>query len=207
MTIEHAAEECRRSALTGWELVEYAQQLVHREMKYSFSNSFDLPEKAFEKGMGYCWQQASALNLILKSLGFTSWRVQAYQNRIPESEFEGVVRREHVSGHVWCKVEIDGETRDVCPGNGANKPGVVHFTPLTKVKKWNPGIAVLSYFGSAMVNARRLKKIEKTKKMQEIKWNPARCPCRKTSCPRHGKCEECKQYHYSRNGLPRCERG
>lgn len=45
----------------------------------------------------------------------------------------------------------------------------------------------------------------KTKQIFE-KWNPETCPCKKKNCPRYKKCDECKQYHYERGGLPYCER-
>ena len=32
------------------------------------------------------------------------------------------------------------------------------------------------------------------------------CPCPTTSCPRHNKCDECKEYHHSIGGLSYCER-
>ncbi|WP_371802904.1 hypothetical protein [Candidatus Lokiarchaeum ossiferum] len=35
---------------------------------------------------------------------------------------------------------------------------------------------------------------------------PDQCPCPKSTCIRHGKCEECRNYHYSLFKLPFCER-
>lgn len=32
------------------------------------------------------------------------------------------------------------------------------------------------------------------------------CPCKSINCVRHGNCEECKEYHYSKDSLPTCER-
>ncbi|HTY89757.1 MAG TPA: hypothetical protein VMC84_01130 [Methanocella sp.] len=32
------------------------------------------------------------------------------------------------------------------------------------------------------------------------------CPCPKSKCERHGYCDECRQYHGLRSGLPYCER-
>jgi hypothetical protein len=40
-------------------------------------------------------------------------------------------------------------------------------------------------------------KMEKVKKV---------CPCKSTGCPRHSDCEECREYHYSKDSLPACER-
>ena len=206
MTIETAVNVCRNSDLTGWALVEYTQKLVNQNMTYSFSHSLDSPREAFEKGRGYCWHQASALQMILAELGFTCRLVHAVRNRFPARTLEGVRIPEHVSGHVLCRVTLDGIEKDICPGNPDNRPGFIHFKPLSKVVDWNSFIAFWSYWGSALVNARRLKRFEHLKEKQASKWNPERCPCRKASCPRHGKCNECKEYHYSKGGLPRCER-
>lgn len=30
------------------------------------------------------------------------------------------------------------------------------------------------------------------------------CPCPYTSCPRHGKCKECQEYHHSRGEKTSC---
>ncbi len=38
------------------------------------------------------------------------------------------------------------------------------------------------------------------------KWNPETCPCKKKSCPRYKKCDECKAYHGATGTLPYCER-
>ncbi|HCC35561.1 MAG TPA: hypothetical protein DEQ02_08000 [Ruminococcaceae bacterium] len=82
MTIKEAVETCLQSGLFGWNLVEYAQSIVNKAMAYSYNNSFDMPSKAFEKGKGYCWQQAKALQKILRSLGFKCYLVYASINTI-----------------------------------------------------------------------------------------------------------------------------
>lgn len=164
MTISEAVTQCQDTGLAGWALVEYAQKLVAGSMKYSYSNSYDMPEAAFEKGMGYCWHQASALNMILIALGLNSRLVQAFRNQFPGKEFEGVTIPPFISGHVWCRVRIGGEEKDVCPGRRENSPGVLHFTPLSKVREWGKLIEWFSYRGSAMVNKRRLQRINKKKR-------------------------------------------
>lgn len=146
-TIEDAAAACRRTGLEGWELVEYAQKLVAGKMEYSYCNSWDMPSRAFERGRGYCWQITGALHRILRGLGIRSRKVHAFKNYFPEEDL--------VSGHTWLQVTVTGETRDVCPGDIGNVPGVIHFQVLSEVKKWGPVIAVFSYFGSAWINARR----------------------------------------------------
>jgi transglutaminase-like putative cysteine protease len=105
-TIEDAVLMCRETGLEGWELVAFAQRLVSKRMTYSYFNSFDMPDTAFEKGIGYCWQQSGALNKILKSLGFDSRLVHSVRNTFPDVVREGVTIHIGVSGHVWCCVRI-----------------------------------------------------------------------------------------------------
>ncbi len=159
MTIKEAVETCLQSGLFGWNLVEYAQSLVNKAMAYSYNNSFDMPSKAFEKGKGYCWQQAKTLQRILNFLGFKCYSVYATKNQIPEAQFKNIKVKAHISGHVWCRVEIGSEVKDVCPGNVNNEPGQIHFTPLSKIRKWNWFISFWAYWGSAYTNQKRLKEI------------------------------------------------
>jgi hypothetical protein len=135
-------------------------------MKYSYTNSFDLPCKALEKGYGYCWQQASVLNCILKKLGFESKLVYATQNTFPEKLYNGVVVKEHISGHVWCKVRCGRINGDVCPGNIDNRFGKVHFKPISKIRTWNVFVSFFSYWGSAVVNYKRFKEIKRDSAVQ-----------------------------------------
>ena len=161
MNVKEAVEQCKQSGLNGFELIEYAQRLVCSNMKYSYSNSFDHPCKAFEKGYGYCWQQASVLNRILRKLGAESKLVYSTQNIFPEKLYNGVVVNEHISGHVWCKVRCEGEEGDVCTGNIDNRFGKVHFKPISKIRTWNVFVCFFSYWGSAVVNYKRFKDIKR----------------------------------------------
>ena len=69
MTIDDAVETCRRTHLQGWDLVAFAQNLAARKFTYSRLNTWDTPSRAFERGMGYCEQQALALKKIYDRLG------------------------------------------------------------------------------------------------------------------------------------------
>ena len=158
MTIGQAIAECRLTGLSGWALVEYAQKLVAHRMAYSYFHSFDMPDKAFERGEGYCWQQAGALNRILLGLGLNSSLVHAYRNRFIDVVREGVLVHIGTSGHVWCRVTIDGCGKDVCPGADGNIPGVIHFEPLTKVRRFRGPIVLFGYLGSAYINHKRGKR-------------------------------------------------
>ncbi|MEZ4449916.1 MAG: transglutaminase domain-containing protein [Nannocystaceae bacterium] len=133
----------RAVGLRGWDQVAQVQRDVHAAMpEYGFDNAFDTPRQALARGRGYCWQRASVLRIALRRLGVEADRVHAFLNR-----FEG-----HVSGHVWLRVTVDGEARWVCPGDPRGRPGVVGFTPITRVRRWGPGILALTYLGSPIAN-------------------------------------------------------
>jgi hypothetical protein len=168
MTINEAVRTCKESDLTGWELVAFAQRLVNKNMAYSYDNSFDMPVRAFEKGRGYCWQQAKALQKILLGLDFHCYAVYAVKNQFPATQFDGVTVPAITSGHVWCRVMIGSEEKDICPGDIDNKPGIIHFKPLSEVKKWNCFISFWAYWGSAYTNRKRLNGIKKLKKDSKI---------------------------------------
>ena len=151
----------RTTGATGWDLVAQAQQLVHERMAYSYDNSFDRPVTALAKGRGYCWQQASVLRLVLRRLGFDCWLVYATRVQVPDRQFQGVTVPAHESGHAWCQVGLDGVVKDVCSGDGGNTPGRTHFTVRSPVKRWNAAVCAGSYLGSAIVNRRRLREINR----------------------------------------------
>ncbi len=161
MTIQEAIVACRETGLTGWELVAYAQALVSRTMRYSVENSLDSPAAAFAKGQGYCWHQAKALQGILHGLGLQSRLVHAFRNLFPETVLMGVPVHNFVSGHVWCRITIDGVEKDVCPGNPNNVPGTVHFQSLSPVRKWSRTMDFFTYYGAALFNWRRRRKYGK----------------------------------------------
>lgn len=163
MTIDGAVSVCRETGLSDWELAAFAQRLVAGRMSYSYFNSFDSPKTAFEKGMGYCWQQAGALSMILKKLGLDCRLVHSVRNSFPDTVREGVTVHIGVSGHVWCRVRIGDDEKDLCPGNPANEPGKVHFKTLGKVHEFRGPIIIFSYLGSAMINRRRGRRFLKAK--------------------------------------------
>jgi transglutaminase-like putative cysteine protease len=82
-TITDAVAACNRSGLTGWELVAYAQHLVARKFTYSRLNTWDSPTRAFERGRGYCEQQALALKAIYDALGIQTRPVFALRCAFP----------------------------------------------------------------------------------------------------------------------------
>jgi len=72
ITIDDAVAACQRTKLEGWDVVAYVQQLVARKFTYSRLNTWETPSRAFERGMGYCEQQALALKKIYDRLGITA---------------------------------------------------------------------------------------------------------------------------------------
>jgi hypothetical protein len=166
-TIEEAVAACRRSGLEGWDLVAYAQRLTAVKFTYSRRNPWDSPSRAFERGLGYCQQQALALNEIYRGLAVDSRLVYANRCRFPPPKDAGdsialalenrwlrtfFGSEPNVFGHTWLRVRVGHEELDVCPGNPDNRPGANDFQPLLEVKTMNLFLQPLSHLGSAMLN-------------------------------------------------------
>ena len=154
-TIDDAIEACRRTHLQGWDLVAYAQNIAARKFTYSRLNTWDTPSRAFERGMGYCEQQALALKKIYDRLGIETRAVFALRCKFPAKVIDGMPWPGGVSGHAWLRVRIGDQEVDVCPGSVNNTPGVTHFEILSKVRTWQPWIRPLTHLGSSMENIRR----------------------------------------------------
>jgi hypothetical protein len=154
-TIDDAVRSCRASGLTGLPLVAYAQRLAARKFSYSRRNPWDGWARAFERGMGYCIQQALALKLIYDDLGVKSRTVQAFRASFPAGLVNGVWEPGSISGHVWLRVRVEGREYDVCPGGETNSPGVTHFTPRSPVVGVPRFSVPLLHLLCAAENARR----------------------------------------------------
>lgn len=154
-TIEDAVEACRCTQLKGWKLVAFAQHLVARKFTYSRLNTWDTPSRAFERGMGYCEQQALALKKIYDKLGIETRPVFCMQCKFPGKVVDGVYWPGGISGHAWLRVRIGDEERDVCPGSVNNTPGVTHFEVLATVRTWYPWLRPFTHAGSSIENIRR----------------------------------------------------
>ncbi|MEW5871819.1 MAG: transglutaminase domain-containing protein [Chloroflexota bacterium] len=146
LTLQQAAQQLRATGKYGWDLVEAARALVAGRMQYCRRNSFDVAGKAFERGYGYCQQQAFALAGLLASLGFEVQVVQAVRNSFPDGR---------VGGHAWVRVTIDGESREVDSILYDAQARAVTFVPLTKVTGYTPLFRIFAGWGSAAVNAHR----------------------------------------------------
>lgn len=147
----------KQDLLVGWELVTYAQHLVMKQMTYSYDNPLVLPKRAFEQGRGYCVQQAYCTRRILRALGFTCNLVYSPRVRVVGKIKDGKIVAPFTSGHVWNRVTIGDETKDVCTTSEGDKPGTVAFIPLTSVRSYNCVIAVFGWLGSIPVCIKRKK--------------------------------------------------
>jgi hypothetical protein len=154
-TIDDAVEACQRTHLQGWDLVAFAQNLAARKFTYSRLNSWDTPSRAFERGMGYCEQQALALKKIYDRLGIETRPVFALRCRFPAKVVDGMPSPGGVSGHAWLRVRIGDEELDVCSGSVNNQPGVTQFKILSTVRTWQPWLRPFTHVGSSIENIRR----------------------------------------------------
>jgi len=154
-TIDDAVEACRRTQLKGWDLVAYAQNLAARKFTYSRLNTWDTPARAFERGMGYCEQQALALKMIYDKLGVETRPVFCMRCKFPGKVVDGAYWPGGISGHAWLRVKIGDEECDVCSGSANNTPGVTHFEVLAKVRTWYAWLRPFTHVGSSIENIRR----------------------------------------------------
>ena len=99
-TIDDAVQLCQRTDLSGWELVAYAQRLVHRKFAcYSCRNLWDTPAQAFRYGMGYCTQYNLALKQLLERLGVSAHAVTSFKVRVADDPTWSM-------GHTWLRVTV-----------------------------------------------------------------------------------------------------
>lgn len=152
VTIEDAVVYLRSKKLKEWVLVKESQKIVAEKMEYSRRNNWDTAEKAFARGMGYCLQQADALKIILLEFGIDVRLVQCMKNTFPPKKIHEYYSEGGTCGHVWLRVRINGEEKDVCAGNINNEPGVVHFKINGKVTNYSGIIKILGHIGSAYMN-------------------------------------------------------
>jgi hypothetical protein len=155
VTIEDAVAACRRTNLSGWKLVAYAQNRVARKFTCSRLNPWDSPARAQTRGRGYCQQQALALKQIFDHLGIPTRVVFATRCVFPPKIVDGIAEPACVSGHVWLRVQLGDDERDVCPGSMENVPGRVHFTVQSNAHTLYPMIRPFTHLGSVIENVRR----------------------------------------------------
>lgn len=143
-TLDDAVRVCRETGLTGWDLVAYAQDLVHRKFsRYSILSLWEPPAMAFRNSRGYCNQYNTALWRILRELGFTAERVFATRVRQDSNPWWRM-------GHMWVQVTIDDRTLDVCASMPENRPGMVGFIPITEVLPFSSATYRNTNFGMVL---------------------------------------------------------
>jgi transglutaminase-like putative cysteine protease len=146
LTISEAVAQLQASGKSGMDLVQAARSLVAERMAYSRRNSFDIPNRAFERGYGFCIQQAYALTDLLSQLGFTTKVIHAFRNRFPDGT---------VSGHAWVRVIVDGQEFDVDSIHYDASTLKVKFTPISQVLEVSPAFGLFAGWGCTAVNAHR----------------------------------------------------
>ncbi len=156
ITIEDAVETCRNSGFEGWELAAYAQNLTAKKFSYSRKNPWDTPSEAFERGQGYCQQQALALKEIYDRLDIESKLVYAARCRFEARMIDGQLAENRITGHAWLRVKIGGEELDVCPGDINNTPGTSNFTVLSEVKTLTVVMQPITHIISVVINSFRV---------------------------------------------------
>ena len=146
LTLTEAARQLEATGKTGLALVEAARALVADRMQYCRRNSFDTPARAFQRGYGFCTQQAYALANLLGRLGIESRVVHAFRNRFPDGT---------VGGHAWVRITVDGEEHDVDSMLYDAETGALTFTFLSRVLNHTSLFKLVTGWGEAAVNAHR----------------------------------------------------
>lgn len=142
-TLQDAVRVCRHTGLQGWELVEYARQVVRRKFVfYSTRNLWDTPARAFERGMGYCTQYNLSLKHVLQELDFHTEALSSARVRVAADPTWRM-------GHTWVRVVLNGETRDVCAHHGIGPPGKAGFVAVAPV--WHSAGPVLALAQLGMI--------------------------------------------------------
>lgn len=146
LTLPKAAQHLLDTGKTGWDLVEAARALVTDRMQYSRRNSFDRDLKAFERGYGFCTQQAYALVDLLTQLGFEAKAVHAFRNEFPDG---------NRGGHTWVSVSLNGETRFIDSIFYDAESREISFHPISKIYNHTSLFKILTRSGEAALNAHR----------------------------------------------------
>jgi transglutaminase-like putative cysteine protease len=146
LELAEAARQLEATGKTGAALVEAARALVVDRMHYCRRNSFDSPPRAFQRGYGYCTQQAYALAELLARLRIEARAVYAFRNQFPDGT---------VGGHTWVRVSVDGEEREIDSIFYDAETGELTFTSLSDVRDHTPLFKRMTQWGEAAVNAHR----------------------------------------------------
>jgi hypothetical protein len=117
-------ESMESSGLSGWGLVREATNHVDERFEYCRRNNLQHFQRAYERRLGFCQQQAFALNEILNRLGFETRPVQSVRCRFADGR---------IGGHAWVEVRHMRETKYV--DTLLQDPGTatLTFEPIARV--------------------------------------------------------------------------
>ena len=144
--ISQAVEQLQSSGLEGKELAHAARDLVSDRMDYCRRNSFDPYQRAFDRGYGYCQQQAYALVHLLNELDFDARVVHAFRNRLPDGK---------VACHAWVQFSIDDEFYSLDSIFYDCETGGITFRPISRVMHYTLPFRLIAGWGCVAVNAHR----------------------------------------------------
>jgi hypothetical protein len=146
LSLSQTTQRLLETGKNGWDLVEATRAMVAERMQYSRRNSFDSDAKAFERGYGFCTQQAYALVDLLTQLGFKAKAVHAFRNIFPDRI---------AGGHTWVRVSLDGETRFIDSIFYDAESREMTFQPMSKIHNHTSLFKLLTRSGEAALNAHR----------------------------------------------------
>ena len=145
-TIEQAVDTLKSLNLPEQELIQESRKLLVNRMQYCRRNSYDTFKTAFLRGYGYCVQQAYALKFLLTELGFDAKVVQAHKNRFENGT---------TGGHAWVRINYNNRIIEIDPSDKNWQNEKMTFVPLTKITEFGFFFRILTFWGSAGVNAYR----------------------------------------------------
>ncbi len=128
LSLDAAERLCRDSGLAGWQLVDFAAQLVSEQFQaHSLWHLWENPATAMRNRRGWAGQYNLALEALLRRLGFDTLLVHA-------SRVRGLGANPWwQAGHTWVRVAIDGRMRDVTAARGRDG-GLATVTAVTEVR-------------------------------------------------------------------------
>jgi hypothetical protein len=143
LTVDDLVRQASSSALHGWHLVDHVTALVHASFDhYSAWHLWETPAQALAGGRGSSVQVNQVLAEVLDDLGFDVELVHAARVRFGGHPWWH-------AGHLWARVRIGDDLRDVCAVDGRNRAGHVVFTPLTEVREVHPWTVPAGMLGLA----------------------------------------------------------
>jgi hypothetical protein len=125
LTLTDAVNSTNAGELEGWALVTHLQKLVSGKMSRDMHNPWDSPEAAFIRGGGQDFQKTLVLKILYQRLGIPARLVFAkiaFDDLNPLSQ-----QKVPLLGHIWIRVDMKGESRDVCPPPYQNPSGGCFF--------------------------------------------------------------------------------